>query len=83
MSGIEVWHATQEVGTDLRHLQDTMREKSRLAAETKRQVKDINGVLSGLLANAAEVRCRPVSHCMGVDVHVAPGIACFCLGCMC
>ena len=42
--------------TELRHLQDAVREKDRLAAQTKLQVNAINGVLKDLLANAAEVR---------------------------
>ena len=59
----DVWHATQEVDTELRHIQDAMREKDRLTAETKLQVNAINGVLNGLLANAAEVRCSQGTPC--------------------
>ena len=70
----------QEADTELRHLQDTMREKNRMTAETRLQINTINGVLSGLLANAAEVRCCPVLHHMETDKHVAPGNACPCPG---
>ncbi|CAL5228582.1 g11742 [Coccomyxa viridis] len=44
-----------EVDTELRHLQDAMKEKDRLTTATKLQVNTINGALNGLLARAAEI----------------------------
>ena len=63
VSGAEVRYATQEVDTELRHLQDAMKEKDRLTTATKLQVNTINGALNGLLARAAEVRTNPKHIC--------------------
>ncbi len=60
--GAEVRDATQEVDTELRHLQDAMRENDRRTTATKLQVTTINGALNGLLRRAAEVRHYSVQH---------------------
>jgi len=43
------------VGTELRQLQDAVRDKDREAAETRLKLNAIRGALDALLTDAAEV----------------------------
>ncbi len=61
--GPEVCVFMQLVDTEFREIQDAVSENERLATETTLKLKQVEGAMAGLLANAAEVRNDARAFC--------------------